>query len=139
MSEAQQIYEQQRVLEQLLMRLAGDEQRIRASMVEAMGAIDAIRSIKDGGDCQTLLQIGYGAMLKARVSSNDLIPVSVGSGVVVEKSPDSAINYLEARIKELTVSLNNTVAGRSEIMSKMEQGNRRLEDLARSAQSASRN
>lgn len=134
MSEAQQIYEQQRAFEQLLLRLAGEEQKIRIAMVEAAAAIEAIRTVKDGGDCQTILQIGHGAMLKANISSSDRIPVSVGAGVVLEKSHDSAINYLESRIKELEISLTNTAAGRSEIIAKMERGNRRLEELAKSAQ-----
>lgn len=138
MSEAQQIYEQQRAFEQLLMRLAGEEQKIRIAMVEAAAAIEAIRTVKDGGDCQTILQIGHGAMLKANISSSDRIPVSVGAGVVLEKGHDSAINYLESRIKELEVSLTNTAAGRNEIIAKMERGNRRLEELVKSAQSAPR-
>ena len=137
MSEAQQIYEQQRAFEQLLLRLASEEQKIRIAMMEAAAAIEAIRAVKDG-DCQTILQIGHGAMFKANISSSDRIPVSVGAGVVLEKSHDSAINYLESRIKELEVSLTNTAAGRSEIIAKMERGNRRLEELAKSAQSAPR-
>jgi prefoldin alpha subunit len=45
----------------------------------------------------------------------------VGAGIMVEKEHDSAINYLESRIKELQVALNETASQKHQILMRLDQ------------------
>lgn len=136
MSEVEQLYAETQMMEELAVRLNADMRRAAAAVEEAAAAVSAIKSLRDGQESEVLLQLGMGAMLKARLPSVESIPVDVGAGVVIEKSPDAAINYLEIRIKELKVSLEEMAAKREQVVGNMEQKRRRLEELARSAQPA---
>ncbi len=136
MSEIEQLYAETQMMEEMTVRLNADMRRAAAAVEEAAAAVSAIKSLRDGQESEVLLQLGMGAMLKARLPSVESIPVDVGAGVVIEKSPDAAINYLEIRIKELKVSLEEMAARRDQVVGNMEQKRRRLEELARSAQPA---
>ena len=48
--------------------------------------------------------------------------VNVGAGVAIEKDHDSALSYLESKIKELEVALQETNAQRQQIAANLEQG-----------------
>ena len=136
MSEVEQLYAETQMMEEMAVRLNADMRRAAAAVEEAAAAVSAIKSLRDGQESEVLLQLGMGAMLRARLPSVESIPVDVGAGVVIEKSPDAAINYLEIRIKELKVSLEEMAARRDQVVGNMEQKRRRLEELARSAQPA---
>lgn len=137
MSEVEQLYAETQIMEEMAVRLNADMRRAAAAVEEASAAVSAIKSLRDGQESEVLLQLGMGAMLRARLPSVESIPVDVGAGVVIEKSPDAAINYLEIRIKELKVSLEEMAARRDQVVGSVEQKRRRLEELARSAQPAS--
>lgn len=136
MSEVEQLYAETQMMEEMAVRLNADMRRAAAAVEEAAAAVSAIKSLRDGQESEVLLQLGMGAMLRARLPSVESIPVDVGAGVVIEKSPDAAINYLEIRIKELKVSLEEMAARRDQVVGNVEQKRRRLEELARSAQPA---
>lgn len=137
MSEVEQLYAETQMMEEMAVRLNADMRRAAAAVEEASAAVSAIKSLRDGQESEVLLQLGMGAMLRARLPSVESIPVDVGAGVVIEKSPDAAINYLEIRIKELKVSLEEMAARRDQVVGSVEQKRRRLEELARSAQPTS--
>ena len=136
MSEIEQLCAETQMMEEMAVRLNGDMRRAAAAVEEAAAAVSAIKSLRGGQESEVLLQLGMGAMLRASLPSVERIPVDVGAGVVIEKSPDAAINYLEIRIKELKVSLDEMVSRRDQVVGNMEQKRRRLEELARSAQPA---
>ena len=136
MSEVEQLYAETQMMEEMAVRLNADMRRAAAAVEEAAAAVSAIKSLRDGQESEVLLQLGMGTMLRARLPSVESIPVDVGAGVVIEKSPDAAINYLEIRIKELKVSLEEMAARRDQVVGNVEQKRRRLEELARSAQPA---
>lgn len=115
-------------MSQMANQLEDEARRIQAVIAQAIAAIDAIRGLSDG-EPSVLIQIGMGAMLKAKITKSDTIPVNVGAGIVVEKTPDSAINYLESRIKEMDVSLKNILAEHKNVAMEMEQAGAKLAEL----------
>ena len=138
-SDIEQLYLETQMMEELSVRLGADIQRTTAAVAETVGAIEAIKSLKDGKESEVLIQLGMGAMLRANLPSVESIPLDMGAGVVIEKSPDAAINYLESRIKEMRVSLEEMAAKREQTLMGLEQRRRRLEDMAKSAQPAPSN
>lgn len=137
MSEAERLYMDMQMMEETAARLRAELQRAAAASEEAANAIAAIRALRDAKDPEILVQLGMGAMLRASSASVDRIPISVGAGVVIEKGPDAAINYLESRIKELAVSMDNIRANLNKVMAGLTQNRRRLEEMS-AAQSAPR-
>lgn len=136
MSKVEQQYAEIQMLEEMAVRLNADMRRVTSAVDEASAAIAAIGSLKDGKTSEVLLQLGMGAMLRVNLPSVERIPINVGAGVVIEKSPDMAINYLETRIKELKVSLEEMSARRDQVVGSMAQKRERLEEMARAAQPA---
>jgi prefoldin alpha subunit len=133
-SEVEQLYAETQMMEEMAVRLNTDMRRATAAVDEAAAAISAITSLRDNKESEVLLQLGMGAMLRARLPSVESIPVDVGAGVVIEKSPDAAVNYLETRIKEMKVSLEEMAARHDQVVGSVEQRRRRLEELAKSPQ-----
>ena len=53
----------------------------------------------------------------------------MGSGVAIEKNKNDAINYLELRLKELEVALQDTNQQRQQIATNLEQGKQQMQEL----------
>ncbi len=75
---------------------------------EATAAIESIKSLGTQPDSDTLVPLGMGAYVPTKISSNNKIVVNIGAGVAVEKDFPAAINYFEARIKEIEIALQDT-------------------------------
>ena len=102
---------QLKVLEAYLNDLIARESTIIRFLQEARLVIDAIRGLSSStGEIDTLLPLGIGVYVHAKVNANDKLLVSIGSDIAIEKGKDDAINYIEGRVKELEnalVAINN--------------------------------
>lgn len=136
MSEAERLYAESQVMEDAANRLRTEMQRSVVANGEAVAAINAIRELKDGKESEILVQLGMGAMLRASLTSVESIPVSVGAGVVIEKSPNDAINYLESRIKELDVAIKNIQTNLDKIHTRLKSNRMELDNMAKAQSSA---
>ncbi|MFB3152014.1 MAG: prefoldin subunit alpha, partial [Nitrosopumilaceae archaeon] len=77
--------------------------------------------------------MGIGAFVKAKIQPNQKLILNLGAGAAVEKDKDSAINYLESRIKEMEVALRETNARRQEITASLEQGKQEMNNLVQAS------
>ncbi len=130
---AQQLLYQMQMLESYFSDLSQREASLYNVLREASSAIESIKSIADKPESDTLVPIGMGTFLKTKVASNDTFVLNVGAGVAIEKDKDSAINYLESRIKEVEVALQDTSTKKQEIAARIEQGKNELNRLAQAA------
>lgn len=96
---------------------------------EATAAIESIKSLNQKSDSETLVPIGMGTYIPTKISSNNKIILNIGAGVAVEKDFDSAINYLEARIKEIEIALQDNAAKKQEAAARLEQGRDQINQL----------
>lgn len=114
MSEEQllQMLQQTKILEQHLADMASQENSLLSVLRETVTAIESIKLLKEKQDSETLMPIGQGTYVKTKTSSNNKVFLNVGANVVVEKDMDYAINYLEARIKEIQVARQNAYANK---------------------------
>jgi len=104
---------------------------------EAAAAIESIRSLSQKSDSEALVPIGMGTFVKAKISSNDKFVLNIGAGISLEKDSTSAINYLEARIKEIEMAIKDTSAKKHDAAAKLEQGKNQINQLMQ-AESKSR-
>ncbi len=128
--QAQQLLYQMQMLETYLGDLVQRESTLLTVLREAVSAIESIKSLKDNTGSDTLMPLGMGTFVKSQISSNEKIVLNIGAGVAVEKNPDSAINFLESRIKEIEVALQEIAAKKQDAATRLEQGKQEINRLA---------
>jgi prefoldin alpha subunit len=110
------------------------ENSIKNIMRDADSAIKSIQEIKANPDSESLVPVGMGTFIKTKTIPNEKIVVNVGAGVAIEKDHDSALSYLESKIKELEVALQETNAQRQQIAANLEQGKQQMQQIMQQPQ-----
>ena len=123
---ARQLLQEMQGMESYFTNLAQRENVLISVLREATAAIDSINALKEKPDSETLVPVGLGSYVQSKISSKDAVFLSIGAGIVLEKDSDSAVNYLEARIKEIQVALQDTSAKKQEVAARLEQGKAQL-------------
>jgi prefoldin alpha subunit len=127
--QAQQLMQQMQMLETYFTDLSQREGTLLNVLREAVSAIESMKSLHQKQNSDTLVPIGMGTYVQTKISSNDKIVLNIGAGIAVEKTYDSTINYLEARIKEIEVALQDTSAKKQEAIARLEQGKEQMNQL----------
>ena len=127
--QAEQLMQQMQMLETYFSDLSQRENTFMSVLREATAAIDSIKSLTQKSESETLMPIGMGTYIPTKISSNNKIIMNIGAGVAVEKDFPSAINYLEARIKEIEVALQDNAAKKQDAASRLEQGKAQINQL----------
>ena len=127
--QAQQLMQQMQMLETYFTDLSQREGTLLNVLREAVAAIESIKAIRQKPDSETLVPIGMGTFVHTKISSTEKIVLNIGAGVAMEKSYDSAINYLEAKIKEIEVALQDTSVKKQQAVARLEQGREQLNML----------
>ena len=131
--QAQQLMQQMQMLETYFSDLSQREGTFLNVLREATAAIDSIKSLGQKSESETLVPIGMGTYLPTKILSNNKIILNIGAGVAVEKDFPSAINYLEARIKEIEIALQDTAAKKQDAAARLEQGKGQINQLMQTA------
>ena len=127
--QAQQLMQQMQMLETYFTDLSQREGTLLSVLREAISAIESMKSLHQKPNSDTLVPIGMGTYVQTKISSNDKIVLNIGAGIAVEKTYDSTINYLEAKIKEIEVALQDTSAKKQEAIARLEQGKEQMNQL----------
>jgi len=77
-----------------------------------------------------------GTYVPTKISSNSKIVLNIGAGVAVEKDFASAINYLEERIKEIEIAIQDTAAKKQDAAQRLEQGKAQINQMMQAMQQA---
>ena len=131
--QAQQLMQQMQMLETYFSDLSQREGTFLSVLREATAAIESIKSLSQKPESETLVPIGIGTYIPTKISSKSKIVMSIGAGVAVEKDFPSAINYLEAHIKEIEVALQDNAAKKQDAAARLEQGREQINQLMQSA------
>ena len=132
--QAEQLMQQMQMLETYFSDLSQREGTFYSILREATSAIESIQSLGKSPESETLVPIGMGTFIPTKISSNSKIILNIGAGVAVEKDFPSAINYLEARIKEIEVALQDTAAKKQDAASRLEQGKAQMNQMMQAMQ-----
>lgn len=133
--QAQQLLYQLQMLEGYVGDLAHRENTLVTVLQEAISATESLKELKTKPDASSLVPVGLGTFVKSKISSNDKVVLNIGAGVAVEKDTDSAINYLEARIKEIEVALQDASAKKRDAESRLEHGKQQINQMMQSSRS----
>ncbi len=130
--QAQQLMQQMQMLETYFSDLSQREGTFLSVLRETTAAIESIKSLSQKPESETLVPIGIGTYVPTKISSASKIVLSIGAGVAVEKDFPSAINYLEAHIKEIEVALQDNAAKKQDAAARLEQGREQINQLMQS-------
>jgi len=132
--QTQQLLYQMQMLENLFAELTQKESSIINIIREANSAIHSIKGISTESESDSLVPLGLGAFMKSKVNSNEKIIINVGSGIAIEKNHADAINYLESRLKELEIALQDINQQRQQIAANLEHGKQQMQSLMQKSQ-----
>ncbi len=127
--QAQQLMQQMQQLETYFSDLSQREGTFLNILKEATAAIGSIKSLSQKPESDTLVPIGMGTYVPTKILPNNKIILNIGAGVAVEKDFPSAINYLEARLKEVEIALQDTAAKKQDAAARLEQGRGQINQL----------
>jgi len=133
--QAQVLLQQMQALESYLNDLLQREETVMRLLQEATNAVESMKVIGDNVEYDTLVPVGLGVYVKAKINSNQKMIVNIGAGASLEQDKESAINYMESRIKELEMVLQQLSAQRQEVSMKLEQGQHEMNKLIQSNRS----
>ena len=131
--QAQTLLQQMQTLEAYLGDLIQKEEVVIRLLQEASGAVESMKALGNDSRHEALVPVGMGAYMKAIVQANEKMIVNIGAGTAIEQDKDSAINYVEARIKELEVALQQLAAQKNEVTARLEYGQREINKLMQSS------
>ncbi|MEK0354078.1 MAG: prefoldin subunit alpha [Nitrosopumilus sp.] len=131
--QARQLMQQMQTLETYFSDLSQRELTFLNVLREATAAIESMKSLSQKPESETLVPIGIGTYVYTKISSNSKIVLSIGAGVAVEKDFPSAINYLEAHIKEIEIALQDNAAKKQDAAARLEQGREQVNQLMQAA------
>jgi prefoldin alpha subunit len=127
--EAQQLLYQMQMLEGYLTELSQKESSLLGVIREAISATETIKNSKIKSDSETLVPIGMGTYMKATLSPNQKVILNIGGGAAIEKDQDSAVNWIESRIKEMEIVLQQTNTQKQQVLTSLEGGKQKMNQL----------
>jgi len=133
--QTQQLLYQMQMLEGYFSELSQKETSIVSIIREATSAIQSLKIIDDKADAETLVPLGLGTFIKTKTVPNEKLILNIGAGIAVEKDKDSAINFLELRLKEMQAALQETSNQKQQIAASLEQGKQQMEQFMAASRS----
>ena len=101
---------------------------------EGNAAIETLRALYESGDSTILMPIGGGVNVRAQVKYPDEVFVNIGSEIILQKTNEGGISYLQDRITEMDASGKNLTEVLQKIDAQVKDISKRLEQLYRQAQ-----
>lgn len=127
--QAQYLLQQMQALETYMSEIMQREDAVIKLLQEATGAVEAMKTLDTNTEYDTLVPVGLGAFVKAKIQPNQKMIINIGAGAAIEQDKDAAINFIEARIKELEVVLQQFAVQKQEVAMRLEQGQHEMNRL----------
>ena len=133
--QTQQLLYQMQMLEGYFSELTQKEGSIISVIREASFAIDSLKAIDNKTNDETLVPIGLGTFVKTKLIPNQKLILNVGAGIAIEKDRNSTINFLESRLKEMQVALQDINVQKQQASASLEQGKQQMNQLMAASRS----
>ena len=131
--QTQQLMYQMQMLEGYLTDLSQKESSLLNIVREAISATESIKNSKIKSDSEALVPVGMGTYMKAKILPNQKVILNIGAGVAIEKDQESAVNWIESRIKEFEIALQETNAQKQQVIASLESGKQQMNQLMQQA------
>ena len=131
----QQLLYQMQMLEGYFSELIQKEEAIISLFREASSAVVSLKAIDNKTDSETLVPMGLGTFVKTKLIPNQKLILNVGAGIAIEKDQNYAINFLESRLKEMQVALQEIGGQKQQVSASLEQGKQQMNQLLAASRS----
>ena len=131
----QQLLYQMQMLEGYFSELIQKEEAIISVIREASSAVVSLKAIDNKTDSETLVPMGLGTFVKTKLIPNQKLILNVGAGIAIEKDQNYAINFLESRLKEFQVALQDIDGQKQQVSASLEQGKQQMNQLLAASRS----
>jgi len=131
----QQLLYQMQMLEGYFSELIQKEEAIISLFREASSAVVSLKAIDNKTDSETLVPMGLGTFVKTKLIPDQKLILNVGAGVAIEKDQNYAINFLESRLKEMQVALQEIGGQKQQVSASLEQGKQQMNQLLAASRS----
>ena len=133
--QTQQLLYQMQMLEGYFSELIQKEESIISVIREASSAVLSLKAIDNKTDSETLVPMGLGTFVKTKLIPNQKLILNVGAGIAIEKDQNYAINFLESRLKEFQVALQDISGQKQQVSASLEQGKQQMNQLMTASRS----
>ena len=133
--QTQQLLYQMQMLEGYFSELIQKEESIISVIREASSAVVSLKAIDNKTDSETLVPMGLGTFVKTKLIPNQKLILNVGAGIAIEKDQNYAINFLESRLKEFQVALQDIDGQKQQVSASLEQGKQQMNQLLAASRS----
>ena len=133
--QTQQLLYQMQMLEGYFSELVQKEEAIISIIREASSAVVSLKAIDNKTDSETLVPMGLGTFVKTKLIPNQKLILNVGAGIAIEKDQNYAINFLESRLKEFQVALQDIDGQKQQVSASLEQGKQQMNQLLAASRS----
>ena len=133
--QTQQLLYQMQMLEGYFSELIQKEEAIISVIREASSAVVSLKAIDNKTDSETLVPMGLGTFVKTKLIPNQKLILNVGAGIAIEKDQNYAINFLESRLKEMQVALQEVDGQKQQVSASLEQGKQQMNQLLAASRS----
>ena len=133
--QTQQLLYQMQMLEGYFSELIQKEEAIISVIREASSAVVSLKAIDNKTDSETLVPMGLGTFVKTKLIPNQKLILNVGAGIAIEKDQNYAINFLESRLKEMQVALQEIGGQKQQVSASLEQGKQQMNQLMAASRS----
>ena len=79
--------------------------------------------------------MGLGTFVKTKLIPNQKLILNIGAGIAIEKDQNYAINFLESRLKEFQVALQDISGQKQQVSASLEQGKQQMNQLLAASRS----
>ena len=108
-----------RILESYYNELTARETLIARAVLDSKATIEALKSIPEGSDSEILVPLGAGVLMRVCSPTVNKLLLNIGAGVVIEKSKEDTLKYLNERASQLEAALSNISAQKAELANKI--------------------
>lgn len=130
--QTQQFVQQLQMLEQHVNDLTRREHALVDVLQQIGSAIDAVTGLGEKEDSDTLVPVGVGVFIQTKVSSKESIFLDVGAGVMIERDRRYTLSFLESKMKEIEVALQDVSTKRDDAVDRLKQGAQEMNTLLQS-------
>jgi prefoldin alpha subunit len=105
---------------------------VTAALSETLTAIQTLEGTKEKDqDTDTLLPIGSGSFLKAKLADPKKVMIGVGAGVIIEKPIEDSMKDLRLRSSDLEKARASVTQQLAQVLGQAEDGRAQLNDMVR--------
>ena len=108
-----------RLLESRMNEVNSQREILTRAFLDARAGVVTLKELGTSSTSEVLIPLGGGVFVNGKTPPVDKILVAIGADVVVEKSIDEALKYLEERVKGMENAVIGLDAQRNDINNKI--------------------